>query len=349
MTTTETTDRIIRLAREVGSTATTHAGAMRYMVARPVPRAPIPDAEGMYAVQQRRCDTDIADWDGENARDAVRRQHWSTRMEARAASQCRERGLWTLEDALAEARERDIPIQRAISRAIAGRTSYRRSRSCWVGGEHRTWVFLAHDGHGHCSGESQRVWHRRHHWSGTDSSHSFYITRRTLHTLGVDRIVIGGLVTLDYSQPDATGVARARWAVQSTGVSLRTETGYIVRGRYHVVWRGQDTPAARRRALREYAQSVQRRRAAATQRHVAERLAHGDADGFAGLVVRRDDSIAAGNCGSGTDSWIAAHLPGRREATVQEILATGDRRPEVLRAVMVAIRRAQHESVTQTA
>lgn len=60
---------------------------------------------------------------------------------------------------------------------------------------------------------------------------------------------------------------------------------------------------------------------------------HGD------VLVSFADSLAAGNCQSGTAVWAAAHFPNRNEATVAEILAIEDSRPLARRACRKAIQR----------
>jgi hypothetical protein len=57
------------------------------------------------------------------------------------------------------------------------------------------------------------------------------------------------------------------------------------------------------------------------------------------LIVTFEDSIACGNCQSGTANWAHTHFPGRSEATVKEILAIEDSRPLARRACRKAIHR----------
>ncbi len=60
------------------------------------------------------------------------------------------------------------------------------------------------------------------------------------------------------------------------------------------------------------------------------------------LPVIFADSLAAGNCQSGTAHWAAAHFPGRTSATVAEILTIQDSRPLARRACRQAIHRHLH-------
>jgi hypothetical protein len=59
----------------------------------------------------------------------------------------------------------------------------------------------------------------------------------------------------------------------------------------------------------------------------------------ADLMVTFADSIACGNCQSGTANWAHTHFPGRSQATVAEILAIEDSKPLARRACRKAIQR----------
>jgi hypothetical protein len=61
----------------------------------------------------------------------------------------------------------------------------------------------------------------------------------------------------------------------------------------------------------------------------------------ADVIVTFADSLACGNCQSGTANWAHTHFPGRSEATVADILAIEDSRPLARRACRMAIRRHQ--------
>lgn len=57
------------------------------------------------------------------------------------------------------------------------------------------------------------------------------------------------------------------------------------------------------------------------------------------VVVTIDDSLAAGNCESGTVVWLGTHFPNRSTATVKEILEVSDSKAASYRACRVAIKK----------
>lgn len=60
---------------------------------------------------------------------------------------------------------------------------------------------------------------------------------------------------------------------------------------------------------------------------------------YADLVVTIEDSLAAGNCESGTMQWVAQHLPGRRSATIGELLSFDDMKATLTRLCRFVVRR----------
>jgi hypothetical protein len=60
---------------------------------------------------------------------------------------------------------------------------------------------------------------------------------------------------------------------------------------------------------------------------------------YADLEVTVVDSIAAGNCMSGTMNWIRDNIPGRASATIKELLAIDDMKASVRRLCRFVVRR----------
>jgi hypothetical protein len=60
---------------------------------------------------------------------------------------------------------------------------------------------------------------------------------------------------------------------------------------------------------------------------------------YADLEVTVDDSIAAGNCMSGTMNWIRDNIPGRASATIKELLTIDDMKASVRRLCRFVVRR----------
>jgi hypothetical protein len=82
--------------------------------------------------------------------------------------------------------------------------------------------------------------------------------------------------------------------------------------------------AVRQAQQAERARKAQERRAAQIARLV-DRIGRHDLGAVGGVVVTRADSLQAGNCVSGTDSFINRYLPGRTQATIKQVAdAIGD-------------------------
>ena len=132
----------------------------------------------------------------------------------------------------------------AAVKAAAKSCGYRRSESGWVGGEHRTTVSVG--AYVSASGTSEKVWHAKKAWSGTNSSHTFTVKRDWLSR--VERAglaTLDGLLTLDAERVD-DGLWKAVWVEQSTGFSLRAERGYIALNRAGHLQHAPSEAAARR-------------------------------------------------------------------------------------------------------
>lgn len=150
----------------------------------------------------------------------------------------------------------------------------------------------------------------------TDATHTITVSRNWLRTVARAGIAnLNGIITLWATRPHNVGdgitLFKATWAYTS-GKRLRVEHGYVaVRN-----W----TPGQRV----HYADAYHATTAAEAVRGIRMRIvAHADIDltAHGDVTVRFSDSLAAGNCPSGTRAYIAQHFPGRQSATVAEILA----------------------------
>lgn len=188
-----------------------------------------------------------------------------------------------IQDAVAKLRREKADAKLAAQYAAAVGPLYRKSRSGWVGGEDSVVVKA---GTPNCSGETTKVWHAKHSWSGTNSVRRFSVAP---YVLRGDKAhwVIGGLATLDYRKV-RPGVIKATWAEQSRGVDIKAVSGWIIRG-YHI----------EAGTLEQAERTIRRRRLAALAVRAAEhlkgqRLSHG--------WIVWNDSIAVGNCPAGTEA-----------------------------------------------
>lgn len=155
------------------------------------------------------------------------------------------------------------------------------------------------------------------------------------------------------TETEGEEVFRAKWLERGRGFAVHTREGYIVRrtvGEGVYTAHAPSIAGARAlitRQLPESHRAVTERQARlaakieAMQAELRAKLESGRLNGCAQVVVTIADSLAVGNCGTGTRAWIAAHFPGRKSATVEEILGIQDQHERVLRACIRAIAR-QH-------
>jgi hypothetical protein len=185
---------------------------------------------------------------------------------------------------------------------------------------------------------SNRAWSRNGKWSGTNSSAKLSITARCYETFG-SNLIIGGLVTLD-CEPVGVREYRATWAEQGMGFALKVVQGWFIRG-YHV--EGGTLEAARRKE-----EKARRERLAARQ---VAKLGMAGVD-LSQVWVTRGDSVRAGNCSAGTDSFInryADALGGRSSIPADELLRLSDdqyTRAAVLRAAIRTLAEGRLTGVT---
>ena len=327
-------DYLVSLARNSGSTACTATGALTYLKTRRIKENP--QLASLGTAQFCSVTRHTFEWNGR-----------TTRIEASARVLAEEAALNAKPFArlkkLTKKFTSDIyPIARRsleallgekIAKTISGRAwPYRRAESGWAGGRHTTRVVFSDTPQ--AKGESTRVWSANGKWSGNDSSACLSVTPRCYELLGTN-LTMGGLVTLDCIQV-APREYQAWWAEQSRGFSLKVVAGWIIRG-YHVT--GGTLEQARKKAAFTRAQAAL---------NAAFKHASIDRTLLAGVMVQESDSWRAGNCKSGTSSFISTFtekIGTRREIQAIELLALRDDL-YTRRAVIAAL--ARHTSMLKT-
>lgn len=320
---------IVDLAQSRGSTATTAAGAKRFLLAH-MP-API---HGLAVLGTGRK---LGPWwrRDHSAATAYRLSRTRTRYYAWLDRIAAEHGVWTLDAAEHEAQRLSEAVASRIGRRLESAWPYRRSKSRWAGGDHVVSVTIA-DSVPVAHGETRRAWSKNGKWSGTDSRATLAITARAVAEFGERGLIVGGLVTLDAERVGPREY-RAVWAEQSRGVSLRSVHGWIIRG-YHVTANSLEQARARAAIARRPALAAALAWRASSRRDSAA-LRH--------VWVGTTDSIAAGNCPAGTDQarrrvLVALRADGDVGAVRADWLlrACPDLRVYALRAAGVAASRA---------
>lgn len=170
--------------------------------------------------------------------------------------------------------------------------AYRRAESRWAGGAHIIRVRLDDEPQSIC--HTERVWSKNGKWSGNNSHAVLKITPAALDCLGVDGLIIGGLITLHAEQVGPREY-KAVWARQSRGVSLTEQAGWIIRG-YHSTAKTLDQ--ARKQAAAARKKAVD----AALQLRARRLMVAHEAENYKSVFVSYDDARAAGCCVPGIDN-----------------------------------------------
>lgn len=217
--------------------------------------------------------------------------------EIEAASQCALLGLPAMPEAEEMAAVLTAPFLRRAAVELEHAWPYRRSTSSWAGGEHSVTVRLAHlssDCGAVCS--TERVWSRNGKWSGSNSDAVIITDLATL--MEFPTLMTRDGLALCRAEKIAPREWRVKWIEQSTGVSLKTVDGWLIRG-YHV--RAVSIEQARKKASAARKQAV----AATIRERQAKLTKRAGLAGVRGIFLATEDSIAAGNCQSATTQFAA--------------------------------------------
>jgi hypothetical protein len=251
---------IVEMAAARGSTATTNAGARRFLLSHQP--APIKgEKQSVFARSTTKA--------------AYKAASFNRRIALRADKIAFELGF-----------ETKTALQRRIAKTLESSWAYRQATSRWAGGEHSVTVSIGPRPDAACTNE--RVWSSNGKWSGNNSSADLCISYEAVRLLGENGLVIGGLITLGATQVGQREY-RAVWAKQGRGVSLTTQEGWIIRG-YHST--AKTLELARKQAAKARAEAVQAAlavRASKTQNRV-------QAGAYKAVWVSLNDSLNAGNC-----------------------------------------------------
>ncbi|MHB8397394.1 MAG: hypothetical protein ACYDCI_00445 [Candidatus Limnocylindrales bacterium] len=220
---------------------------------------------------------------------------------------------------------------------------YRCAESRWAGGETSNHITLS-DAAG-ASAETRKVWSKNGKWSGSNLYRRINVSPRWRREVYERQLaVVDGLVTTHAApieSPEGTELYRATWVRQSRGRSFQPESGIIARHTasdtaYHSPGAdprravaglkrkltAQGVPADVRHARAQGAAAKRAEHRAAQLQRLVDRVRAHDLGEVADVVVRRDDSLRAGNCGPGTDQFIDRFFADRSpdsSATIGEI------------------------------
>lgn len=229
-------------------------------------------------------------------------------------------------------RQLEAKTQAAVA-SIACRL-YRTAQSRWAGGE--TTVKVFRDATPKAYGISRRAWSDNGKWTGTNLELAINVQPGWLtRILPVPGLAEAGKMLTTHAEQVEPGLWKASWVRQGRGYDLNHESGYIlqIEGEW---FHGATAESVRKLAVRRHEFSRRSKRLALLT--VPEIIRE-----YGDVQVQMRDSLRAGNCESGTRSWIARYAPGRESGTVAEVLAL-DSGSYAVRTCKAAILRAAHVS-----
>jgi Tfp pilus assembly major pilin PilA len=212
---------------------------------------------------------------------------------------------------------------------------YRRAESRWAGGKHTVNADIGFLPSARC--DNSLVWSSNGKWSGNNSCGHITVTYRAVNLLGVEGLIIGGLLTLD-AELVAPRAVRAVWVEQGRGVALKLVEGWIVRG-YHVA--GGTLEAANKKAAGARKRAVHAALATRADRRNTIK------ENFKSVWVTIEDSLAAGNCGPASEqvqTVVRRFVGGNISAVRADVLlriVPAPLLPRALRAIQTAAARLQ--------
>lgn len=221
---------------------------------------------------------------------------------------------------------------------------YRQASSAWAGG--KTEISIEISKEPIARGESYLAYSRNGKWSGKNAQLHISIMPSWRKYIGSipGLAIAGGMLTTHAKLTEGEDRCwEANWICQGQGFNLKSRHGYIYQsenGFFHGrSIRGAKGAARRYREKQWLHSSVEVQRFLLdqkTQESLPENFKLAD---IGEIEVNRKDSILGGNCETGTDNWIERHFPGRKSATIAEIIAADPNNDRVTRAAAIAIRR----------
>lgn len=369
---------VIAAAQSFGSSATTLRGAIRYILASAQPDKPKPfpawerDASAAndyrYTRRGERICTGLGlpmDYEDRKrallAADGLAEAHGAPAIPARVIGQLLIRHTWPAATIQKYALDRiglrsglrahlDAAAESA-AQSLTADWPLKKSESSWAGGHHTVtvrWILYPSDGSifSHkqpgCVGESVRVWSDNGKWSGTDSHASLTVSVAALQKYPTLRTPDGHILLHYEPIPGRPRIAKIIWVAQGRGVSLKPIHGYLIRG-YHV-------EAASLEAAEKKVQKIRRE---ACARMLQSRIqARRDKIEYGSVWVGVADSLAGGNCASGTEQYrqqLCRLVGGEIGGVRADWLLRQRRDTYTLRAVRAALVRSSHPLAQESA
>lgn len=272
-------DRIIELAKQRGSAATTHAGAWRYLLANLPDALPIPDRADDYPERARanRYNRGADSW--------YVQQYRADRELKKSLRWCEVLGF-TPEEQVVDFL-RDKYNLDTLKNNFRANWPLRRSESKWAGGGHSVSIDLADFAAPHqvsASGGSTRAWSDNGKWSGSDSYAQLIISERALRAFPTLR-AHGGEIILDAELVEPR-IYKIKTLENGRGFELVVIDAWLIRNfcstKKSLAAAKKEAAAARQAALSTAIRTRSNRRGLRAE--------------YSSTWVGAEDSVRGGNC-----------------------------------------------------
>lgn len=212
---------------------------------------------------------------------------------------------------------------------------YRRATSSWAGGGTYIAVKI---GDPFAIAETERVWSSNGKWSGNDLNVRINISKSfATDVLAHEGLLTAGGMLTTHAQKIEENLWQATWIVQSRGMSIKLENGYIKKL--------ADNSFIHADSIKKLSIVAKKREKSIEESKKSGALKQLSSDEimrkFGEVVVTMRDSKKAGNCDSGTQNFAERFFPGRDKATVKEILCAQAINDYMIAACRVAIVRSR--------
>lgn len=361
---------VIAAAQSRGSSATTLRGAIRYILANTRPDRPQPfpswerDASAAndyhYTRRGERICTGLGlpmDYEDRKrallAAERLAEAHGAPAIPARLIGQLLSRHTWpaaTIEkyalDHIGLRRGLRTAMDEAAQSAATSLTAVwplKKSESSWAGGKHTVSVWWTLDpAKVACAGSTERVWSDNGKWSGTNSHASLTVSVAALQKYPTLRTTDGQIILHYEPIPGKSRAAKIVWAKQGRGVGITPIHGYLIRG-YHI-------EASSLEAAEKKVSTI--RREACVKMLESRLQQRRDTIEYGTVWVGVADSLAGGNCASGTEQYrqqLCRLVGGEIGGVRADWLLRQRRDTYTLRAVRAALVRSSHPLAQESA
>lgn len=265
---------ILNIAMSRGSQAKTKSGAWKYLLSH------LPYNPRFASIGSPNFGAfEVRSW-----AQPKRKGYERKRTEIRAGRIASALHLWTKEDAEAESIR--LSNLDSIQSLIEQNFPYRRASGNWAGGKLRVEINL---GSPNCDGYAERAWSKNGKWQGNNSVAEFTITARAIQF---------GCVRPEGIILDAVQLGPREYEIwfarQGRGFQIYAQYGFMIKG---YLSEKASIELARKDVKKKRTQTLSLR-VMQRQKKADTRKEH---NSLSSVWVTREDSIAAGNCPTGTE------------------------------------------------